>query len=696
MKRPCGILAISLIGAISVHANAQIAVIHETAKLGRSGSAAISSISVGIDGDTAMVGDLLDDDRGRDAGAVYVFERDAAGTWLEVDKLTASDAQPCRRFGRSIAVKGDTLIVGHSTTLSGFIRPDCDPSNIGGSGRGGMYVFDKNSGGWLESTRFTSSSSFFFPFPVGADLAFDGRRFLTGWQVVALLFGRNDDGSWSAPISLRPAGAPGPDDEDVSPDLGIFGNTAILGNSVPLSGGPSGIVGTSHADIFELDTVGNWNVVADLRPPGAIRSVFLDAQVSVAEGIASVDEFVYRRDTAGVWVPDGTFAPAGLPAGSRIKARLEGAGTAVVSAGVETSASLHVFLRSEDGPWIETARLVPSGGDSLGAEFAIDSRRVITTGTTLIFDYALFSSVDRYLGNRANWTELTPTRWSLSYDTDVRYSIRSTDYSNLSGSRLGEYALVNDRTYGDFHVSAEAKSTDDFAVNEAADYDVVFGYQDANNYYYMMFNHAVDLTELFKVVDGQRQTIASYAGRAFVDNDYHTIEVVRTGTQIQVSIGGTQILSANDATFGAGLIGLGSFNDSVRFDDVTITAPGSGPGPVVIEAEGMHLSNGYSVEGGSRIVLPDDVQGYATQTFDGASGVYDIEVQLISGDTGLSVVEVYRNSERLGYLYYDFSAAQHTLSIPGVSVSQGDFILLAGFSENGGGARVDSIVFTRR
>ena len=133
-----------------------------------------------------------------------------------------------------------------------------------------------------------------------------------------------------------PGVPPAPADEDVSPDLGIFGTTAILGNSVVTSSGFP-ILGIPHADIFELDASGNWNVVADLRPPGAIRSAFIDAQVSVAQGIASVDEFIYRRDTAGVWVPDGTFAPAGVPAGSRIKARLEGTGTAVVSAGAGIS-----------------------------------------------------------------------------------------------------------------------------------------------------------------------------------------------------------------------------------------------------------------------------------------------------------------------------------------------------------------------
>ena len=131
---------------------------------------------------------------------------------------------------------------------------------------------------------------------------------------------------------------------------------------------------------------------------------------------------------------------------------------------------------------------------------------------------------------------------------------------------------------------------------------------------------------------------------------------------------------------------------------MTITTPDGGPGPgnVVIEAESMYLSNGYSVEGSNRIVLPDDVQGYATQTFTGPSGVYDIEVQLISGPTGLSVVEFYQNSQRLDYLYYVSTPAQQTLTIPGVSVSTGDFILLAGFSENGGGARVDKISFVRK
>ena len=59
-------------------------------------------------------------------------------------------------------------------------------------------------------------------------------------------------------------------------------------------------------------------------------------------------------------------------------------------------------------------------------------------------------------------------------------------------------------------------------------------------------------------------------------------------------------------------------------------------------------------------------------------------------------MEFYQNSQRLDYLYYVSTPAQQTPTIPGVSVSTGDFILLAGFSENGGGARVDKISFVRK
>jgi pectate lyase len=183
----------------------------------------------------------------------------------------------------------------------------------------------------------------------------------------------------------------------------------------------------------------------------------------------------------------------------------------------------------------------------------------------------VFSDVDSWLGDREHYTELTPERWAVTDDDDnLRYSIITTDYSEQSGSRLGEYALVNNATYGDFHFTAEVKSTENFSINAGADYDVVFGYQDVNNYYYMMFHYNASQTQLFKVVNGVRQTLATASQAAFADYFYHTIEVVRAETSIDVSVDGNLILSTTDSTFGPGKVGIGSFNDMASFDDITI------------------------------------------------------------------------------------------------------------------------------
>ncbi len=77
-------------------------------------------IAVSIDGDTAVIGASHDDDVDNNAGSAYVFRRDANGTpsdrtddsWVEMAKLTASDAAASDLFGSAVAVSGDSVVVG--------------------------------------------------------------------------------------------------------------------------------------------------------------------------------------------------------------------------------------------------------------------------------------------------------------------------------------------------------------------------------------------------------------------------------------------------------------------------------------------------------------------------------------------------------------------------------------------------------
>ncbi len=70
--------------------------------------------SVAVSGDTAVVGADHEGAGGTDSGAAYIYQRDqgGAGNWGEVRNLTASDAEVTDNFGESVAVSGDTAVVG--------------------------------------------------------------------------------------------------------------------------------------------------------------------------------------------------------------------------------------------------------------------------------------------------------------------------------------------------------------------------------------------------------------------------------------------------------------------------------------------------------------------------------------------------------------------------------------------------------
>ncbi len=93
--------------------------------------------SVAIDGDTAIVGAFGNDDAGTNSGAAYIFERDRGGPdgWGETAKITALDAAIGDNFGEAVSLSGGTAVVGASA--------DDDM----GSGSGSVYVFGRNSGG---------------------------------------------------------------------------------------------------------------------------------------------------------------------------------------------------------------------------------------------------------------------------------------------------------------------------------------------------------------------------------------------------------------------------------------------------------------------------------------------------------------------------------------------------------------------
>lgn len=105
-------------------------------------------VALNAAGTTALVGaPLHDTPAGEAAGATYVFAYDGT-TWIETQKLTASDAGPLHRFGRTLALTGDgtTALVGAPAprvTRKGSQRPHDNSA----------HVFAVENGRWVETQR---------------------------------------------------------------------------------------------------------------------------------------------------------------------------------------------------------------------------------------------------------------------------------------------------------------------------------------------------------------------------------------------------------------------------------------------------------------------------------------------------------------------------------------------------------------
>jgi len=104
-------------------------------------------ISIAVSGNTVAVGDF--DSNIETYGAVYVYVKPATGwaNMTQVAKLTSSDNG--QGFGTSVAISGNTIVVGAANT-SNF---NASSSGAPASSPGAAYVFVKPASGWSDMTE---------------------------------------------------------------------------------------------------------------------------------------------------------------------------------------------------------------------------------------------------------------------------------------------------------------------------------------------------------------------------------------------------------------------------------------------------------------------------------------------------------------------------------------------------------------
>jgi hypothetical protein len=170
-----------------------------------------SDDSVAVSGDTAVVGAYGNDDNGSESGSAYVFRYDGS-EWVEEAKLTAPDGAYGDRFGRSVAVSGDTAVIGAA---------------YDDRGTGSAHVFRYDGSDWVKEAKLTASDRVagdYFGFSVAAS----GDTVVIGSSGSAYVF-RYDGNEWVEEAKLTASDGAWGDQFGFS--VAASGDTVVIGSS---------------------------------------------------------------------------------------------------------------------------------------------------------------------------------------------------------------------------------------------------------------------------------------------------------------------------------------------------------------------------------------------------------------------------------------------------------------------------------
>jgi hypothetical protein len=245
--------------------------------------------SVGVDGDTVVVGAWLEDAFDWNAGAAYAFRRDAnTAEWPLEGILGTSDADAGDVLGYALDLENDVVVIG---ALAAEVGAAFDT--------GAAYVFMRAGGIWTEHTKLTASDPADFD-AFGSAVSLDGNTIVIGalveddcpfWEFcdtgAAYVF--DFDGAvWTQQAKLTASDANNRDEFGVS--VAASGETIAIGAFWNDDDGEDS--GSTY--IFESDAVDcladmNGDQVLDLEDLGLFISCFGGPQVTIEPGCEPAD-----------------------------------------------------------------------------------------------------------------------------------------------------------------------------------------------------------------------------------------------------------------------------------------------------------------------------------------------------------------------------------------------------------------------
>jgi len=317
--------------------------------------------SVAYSGDTIVIGAHGDDDNGNRSGSIHVFSRFGTNDWMEQAKLTASDATAEDWFGYSVAIDGDTIVVG---------------AVLGGHS-GSVYIFIRSRFFWTEQAKLTPSNG-------AADAKFGMSVAINGDTVVVGASGDDTDSAVDAGSvyvfirsltdtwteQARLIASNGAATANFGRSVAIDGSTAVVGaNRDDYNGDNSGSVyvfvssgsgWTEQAMLAASDGAAHdwfgWSVEI------SGESVFIGARLDDGKNdVGSVYHFTHHGTD---WIEEHKLQASNGVAGDAFGASVAISGDILLvgaAKGNNQTGSAYIFTRFGES-WTEQAELIPSNG----------------------------------------------------------------------------------------------------------------------------------------------------------------------------------------------------------------------------------------------------------------------------------------------------------------------------------------------
>lgn len=392
--------------------------------------------SVAVSGDVAVIGAPQDDDVNFDSGAAYIFKNEG-GTWTEQQKLTASDGSVADNLGRSVAVSGETTIIG---------------------AKAAAYIFKRQGGIWAEQAKLTAADAldnyaFGLSVAISGDYAAVGNYYDddNGIGAGAVYIYKQEGGVWTGPVKLTPSDAV---------ESARFGRAVAASGNYLVVGAPQDQTNNNKklmpgsAYVFKLEN-GTWIEQAKLTASDGKHQDHFGYSVAVSgdfavigapkdtdHGPGSGSVYIFKLN-AGVWTeqtkltaPDGEYFD-----GFGYDVGISGDYTVVGAPGDDDnglgSGSVYVYEQA-GGEWKAHGRLTGSDNkaqDDFGGSVSVSGNTAVAGADGKANDATGGGGAGAAYLYELNNGNSIPGKCPVTIHPDLSFELANTAFQSLSGNQ---------------------------------------------------------------------------------------------------------------------------------------------------------------------------------------------------------------------------------------------------------------------